>query len=45
MINATELAHHAALLSAKAKIVTDDFSIHGGELLFDVGAHQQLRNH
>ena len=36
--NATELAHHAALLSAKAKIVTDDFSIRGGSLLFDVGS-------
>jgi alkylation response protein AidB-like acyl-CoA dehydrogenase len=35
---ATELAHHAALLSAKAKIVTDDFAIRGGSLLFDVGS-------
>jgi alkylation response protein AidB-like acyl-CoA dehydrogenase len=35
--NATEAAHTAALLSAKAKIITDDFAIRGGSLLFDVG--------
>lgn len=35
--NATEAAHHAALLSAKAKIIADDFAIRGGSLLFDVG--------
>ena len=35
--NATEAAHQAALLSAKAKIITDDFAIRGGSLLFDVG--------
>jgi alkylation response protein AidB-like acyl-CoA dehydrogenase len=35
--NATEAAHTAALLSAKAKIVADDFAIRGGSLLFDVG--------
>jgi alkylation response protein AidB-like acyl-CoA dehydrogenase len=41
--NATELAHHAALLSAKAKIVTDDFAIRGGGLLFDVGSASATR--
>lgn len=35
--NAAEAAHAAALLSAKAKIVADDFAIRGGSLLFDVG--------
>lgn len=35
--NATEAAHRAALLSAKAKIVADEFAIRGGSLLFDVG--------
>ncbi|WP_453955301.1 acyl-CoA dehydrogenase family protein [Bradyrhizobium sp. USDA 377] len=35
--NAAEAAHTAALLSAKAKIVADDFAIRGGSLLFDVG--------
>jgi alkylation response protein AidB-like acyl-CoA dehydrogenase len=35
--NATEAAHRAALLSAKAKIVADDLAIRGGSLLFDVG--------
>ncbi len=35
--NATEAAHKAALLSAKAKIITDDLAIRGGSLLFDVG--------
>lgn len=35
--NATEAAHAAALLSAKAKIIADDFAIRGGSLLFDVG--------
>jgi alkylation response protein AidB-like acyl-CoA dehydrogenase len=35
--NAVEAAHHAALLSAKAKIVADEFAIRGGGLLFDVG--------
>ncbi|MET4172700.1 alkylation response protein AidB-like acyl-CoA dehydrogenase [Bradyrhizobium sp. LA6.1] len=35
--NATEAAHTAALLSAKAKIIADDFAIRGGSLLFDVG--------
>ena len=35
--NAAEAAHTAALLSAKAKIIADDFAIRGGSLLFDVG--------
>jgi alkylation response protein AidB-like acyl-CoA dehydrogenase len=35
--NAAEAAHKAALLSAKAKIVADEFAIRGGSLLFDVG--------
>jgi alkylation response protein AidB-like acyl-CoA dehydrogenase len=35
--NATEAAHKAALLSAKAKIIADDFAIRAGSLLFDVG--------
>ena len=35
--DATEAAHKAALLSAKAKIVADDFAIRAGSLLFDVG--------
>ena len=35
--DATEAAHRAALLSAKAKIIADDFAIRGGGLLFDVG--------
>ena len=35
--NASEAAHRAALLSAKAKIVADEFAIRGGSLLFDVG--------
>jgi alkylation response protein AidB-like acyl-CoA dehydrogenase len=35
--NALEAAHKAALLSAKAKIVADEFAIRGGSLLFDVG--------
>ncbi|WP_441236116.1 acyl-CoA dehydrogenase [Bradyrhizobium sp. 930_D9_N1_4] len=35
--NAEEAAHTAALLSAKAKIIADDFAIRGGSLLFDVG--------
>jgi len=35
--NAVEAAHHAALLSAKAKIVADEYAIRGGGLLFDVG--------
>lgn len=35
--NAAEAAHNAALLSAKAKIVADEFAIRGGSLLFDVG--------
>ncbi|MGY3564011.1 alkylation response protein AidB-like acyl-CoA dehydrogenase [Bradyrhizobium sp. USDA 4463] len=35
--NAADAAHTAALLSAKAKIVADDFAIRGGSLLFDVG--------
>ncbi|WP_441256647.1 acyl-CoA dehydrogenase family protein [Bradyrhizobium sp. 482_C4_N1_1] len=35
--NAIEAAHTAALLSAKAKIIADDFAIRGGSLLFDVG--------
>jgi len=35
--NAIEAAHRAALLSAKAKIIADDFAIRGGSLLFDVG--------
>jgi alkylation response protein AidB-like acyl-CoA dehydrogenase len=34
---AVEAAHRAALLSAKAKIVADEFAIRGGSLLFDVG--------
>jgi alkylation response protein AidB-like acyl-CoA dehydrogenase len=34
---AAEVAHRAALLSAKAKIVADEFAIRGGSLLFDVG--------
>ena len=34
---ANEAAHRAALLSAKAKIVADDFAIRAGSLLFDVG--------
>jgi alkylation response protein AidB-like acyl-CoA dehydrogenase len=36
-VNAVEVAHRAALLSAKAKIVADEFAIRGGSLLFDVG--------
>ena len=35
--NAADAAHKAALLSAKAKIVADEFAIRGGSLLFDVG--------
>ncbi|WP_316393955.1 acyl-CoA dehydrogenase family protein [Bradyrhizobium sp. 33ap4] len=35
--NAVEAAHKAALLSAKAKIVADEFAIRSGSLLFDVG--------
>jgi alkylation response protein AidB-like acyl-CoA dehydrogenase len=35
--NAVEAAHRAALLSAKAKIVADEYAIRGGSLLFDVG--------
>jgi len=35
--NATDAAHKAALLSAKAKIVADEFAIRSGSLLFDVG--------
>jgi alkylation response protein AidB-like acyl-CoA dehydrogenase len=35
--HATEAAHKAALVSAKAKIVADDFAIRAGSLLFDVG--------
>ena len=35
--DATEAAHRAALLSAKAKIIADDFAIRGGSLLFDAG--------
>ena len=35
--NSVEVAHLAALLSAKAKIVADEFAIRGGSLLFDVG--------
>ncbi|MFT4117610.1 acyl-CoA dehydrogenase [Bradyrhizobium sp.] len=35
--NAAEAAHTAALLSAKAKIIADEFAIRGGSLLFDVG--------
>ncbi|WP_448042824.1 acyl-CoA dehydrogenase family protein [Bradyrhizobium liaoningense] len=35
--SAAEAAHTAALLSAKAKIIADDFAIRGGSLLFDVG--------
>ncbi|RZN34889.1 acyl-CoA dehydrogenase family protein [Bradyrhizobium sp. Leo121] len=35
--NAVEAAHKAALLSAKAKIVADEFAIRAGSLLFDVG--------
>jgi alkylation response protein AidB-like acyl-CoA dehydrogenase len=35
--DATEGAHKAALVSAKAKIVADDFAIRAGSLLFDVG--------
>jgi alkylation response protein AidB-like acyl-CoA dehydrogenase len=35
--SAAEAAHRAALLSAKAKIVADEFAIRSGSLLFDVG--------
>ncbi|MEH2493240.1 acyl-CoA dehydrogenase family protein [Bradyrhizobium sp. AZCC 2230] len=35
--DAADAAHTAALLSAKAKIIADDFAIRGGSLLFDVG--------
>ncbi len=35
--NAVEEAHRAALLSAKAKIVSDELAIRSGSLLFDVG--------
>jgi alkylation response protein AidB-like acyl-CoA dehydrogenase len=35
--DAAEAAHQGALLSAKAKIVADDFAIRAGSLLFDVG--------
>lgn len=35
--DAADAAHKAALLSAKAKIVADEFAIRGGSLLFDVG--------
>ncbi|WGD53596.1 acyl-CoA dehydrogenase family protein [Bradyrhizobium sp. CB1650] len=35
--NAAEAAHKAALLSAKAKIIADEFAIRSGSLLFDVG--------
>ncbi|TAI64848.1 acyl-CoA dehydrogenase family protein [Bradyrhizobium sp. Leo170] len=33
----TELAHRAAVLAAKAKVVVDELAIRGGGLLFDVG--------
>ena len=35
--DAAEAAHKASLVSAKAKIVADDFAIRAGSLLFDVG--------
>ncbi|MTV16253.1 MULTISPECIES: acyl-CoA dehydrogenase family protein [Bradyrhizobium] len=35
--DAVDAAHKAALLSAKAKIVADEFAIRSGSLLFDVG--------
>lgn len=35
--DAGQLAHHAALLSAHAKIVADEFTIRNGGLVFDVG--------
>ncbi|MDH2383648.1 acyl-CoA dehydrogenase family protein [Bradyrhizobium sp. CER78] len=35
--SAADAAHRAALLSAKAKIVADEFAIRSGSLLFDVG--------
>jgi alkylation response protein AidB-like acyl-CoA dehydrogenase len=35
--NAGDAAHRAALLSAKAKIVADEFAIRSGSLLFEVG--------
>ncbi|MCC8935141.1 acyl-CoA dehydrogenase family protein [Bradyrhizobium sp. Arg68] len=35
--DAEAAAHRAALLSAKAKIVADEFAIRSGSLLFDVG--------
>ncbi|WP_338830898.1 acyl-CoA dehydrogenase family protein [Bradyrhizobium sp. 27S5] len=34
---AVDAAHKAALLSAKAKLVADEFAIRSGSLLFDVG--------
>ncbi|WP_166303191.1 acyl-CoA dehydrogenase family protein [Bradyrhizobium sp. 2S1] len=34
---AVDAAHRAALLSAKAKLVADEFAIRSGSLLFDVG--------
>ncbi|UWU75973.1 hypothetical protein N2603_39615 [Bradyrhizobium huanghuaihaiense] len=36
-VNAAEAAHKAALFSAKAKIIADEFAIRSGSLLFDVG--------
>jgi alkylation response protein AidB-like acyl-CoA dehydrogenase len=42
-VKAVEAAHRAALLSAKAKIVADEFAIRGGSLLFDVGGASATR--
>ncbi|MEH2549820.1 alkylation response protein AidB-like acyl-CoA dehydrogenase [Bradyrhizobium sp. AZCC 2262] len=42
-----ELAHRAAILAAKAKVVVDELAIRGGGLLFDVGgasATKKLHN-
>jgi alkylation response protein AidB-like acyl-CoA dehydrogenase len=36
-VDAEELAHRAALLSAQAKIIADDAAIRNGGLIFDVG--------
>jgi alkylation response protein AidB-like acyl-CoA dehydrogenase len=41
--NAPGAAHTAALLSAKAKIVADDFAIRAGTQLFDVGGASSTR--
>ncbi|QIG94826.1 MULTISPECIES: acyl-CoA dehydrogenase family protein [unclassified Bradyrhizobium] len=40
---AVDAAHKAALLSAKAKLVADEFAIRSGSLLFDVGGASAIK--